>query len=255
MITEWTHAQKVCSVAMKISFEKEHFQTALRTPRLKIFRQLKIYQRFLWRGNIPTFSNRGSLYRSNSDPGSAVDSLVAAITGNTTDDMLWALLKGISNHFAMDLCSEVGIGVHLTKAAIMMMDLGDIKSAERLLRLVQRRHQDKHLCFCNSILGQYVEEGARDLCGKSLRKLSALSVFQPARARIAAHSLLCLSCMERLMDVLRNLQMVRFIEIVDASPICAMNSLAGLPKSVKVVSARSHLVGATGRTGLAACAP
>lgn len=168
---------------------------------------------------------------------------MAAITGNATDDMLWAVLKGVSNHFGMDLCSEVGIGVDLTKAAIMMMDLGEIKSAERFLRLVQRHKQQEHPCFCNNILRQYVDEGARDMCGKSLRKLSALSVFQPTRLRIAAHSLLRgEQSMGRLKDVLRSLPMVRSIEMGDAPPIYMMMFLAGLPPTVKVVSAPSHIV-------------
>ena len=181
---------------------------------------------------------------------------MAAITGNATDDMLWAVLKGVSNHFGIDLCSEVSIGVDLTKAAIMMMDLGEIKSAERFLRLVQRHKQQEHPCFCNNILRQYVDEGARDMCGKSLRKLSALSVFQPTRLRIAAHSLLRGEpSMGRLKDVLRSLPMVRSIEMGDAPPIYMMMFLAGLPPTVKVVSAPSHIVEARPKLNVYHCLP
>jgi len=180
------------------------------------------------------------VYRS--DPGGAVDSLVAAITGSATDDMLSAVLEGISKHFGMDLCSEVGIGVDLRKAAIMMMDLGEIKSAERLLRLVQRHNQEQHPCFCDNILHQYVEQGALDMCGKSLQKLSTLSVFQPTHARIAAHTLFNDKSLERLAGVLPSLPRVRFVEMVDAvdfSFIHAMIFLGrGLPPTVKVVSLR-----------------
>lgn len=160
--------------------------------------------------------------------------------------MLWAVLKGILNHFGRDLCSIVGIGKEITNAAMMMMDLGDINSAQRFLRLVLRRSRDRHPCFCNNVLLQYVEEGAREMRGKSLRKLSARSVFQPTQALIA-HAV-SNDAMERLTNVLPSLPMVRFISMADAFPTQAMKFLAAFPPTVQVVSARSHLVGATGRT-------
>lgn len=176
----------------------------------------------------------GSLYLSDRyrvNPAGALDSLLAAIRGNTTDDMLGAILRGILSHFGQDLCSQVGAGEHLKNAAMMMMNLGDIKLAARFLRLVQQHNQKYYLCFCNNIWSQYIVEGDRGMCGKSLVSLSRLSVFQPTHARIAAHTL-----WRRLINVLPSFPTVRFIEMVDASPIRALTFLAGLPPTVKVVS-------------------
>jgi len=168
---------------------------------------------------------KGSLQRSN-----ALDLLVAAITGNTTDDMLWAVLTGI-------LRLNDGVVGNFTNTAIMMMDLGDIKSARRLLSVVQQRDLPFHTRLCNDILDQYIEQGARDMCSKSLKKLSD-SVFQPTHTLIAAHTLLSLrkDSTKRLLDLLPSFPTMRFIEMFDASPIHAMRLLQSLPPTVKVVS-------------------
>lgn len=156
-----------------------------------------------------------------------------------------ALLKGILEHFGGDLCSGA-IGKHLGKAALMMMELGDIYSSERFFKLVLRENQGKLPCFCNTILRVYIKDGAREICGKTLRKLAARSLFQPTDALITRNALMNQYSRERLMtDVLPSLPMVRFIETTEPFPNDAMEFLAGLPPNVKVVSARSHLVGAT----------
>ena len=87
------------------------------------------------------------------------------------------------------------------------------------------------------------------MCVKSMRKLAALSVFRPTRALVSQNELLDHKTRKGLMDVLPSLPTVRFIKMVDADPISAMKFLAGVPPTVKVVSAWSHLVGATGRKG------
>jgi len=177
--------------------------------------------------------------------------------------MVWAVLKGILYHFqgSLDLCSKSDIAVELTKAAMMMMDLGDIKSAQRFLSVVQRQNRKKHACFCNIILRQYVED-VREMRGKSLKKLSDLSVFQPTKASIAAQNpprqnhvtrlpgllpsfqtVIATQNLYRLnilTDVLPSFPTVRFISFADASPTHAMKFLAALSPTVKAMSARSH---------------
>ena len=167
---------------------------------------------------------------------SALDSFVAAITGNTTDDMVWAVLRGILYHSrgSLDLCSKSNIVEELTNAAMMMMDLGDIKSAQRFLRVVQQHNPKKYACFCNIILLQYVED-FREMRGKSLKKLSDLLVFQPTQAVIAAGNFLSQNDVKGLPDV-PIFPTVRFISMADALPTHAMKFLATLPPNVKVVS-------------------
>lgn len=239
MIAERTNAQKVSALKLKWHLYSNCFPYS---P-IENHSTAQNLSTCAW-GKFPdAFSNRGSLYLSDRyrvNPAGALDSLLAAIRGNTTDDMLGAILRGILSHFGQDLCSQVGAGEHLKNAAMMMMNLGDIKLAARFLRLVQQHNQKYYLCFCNNIWSQYIVEGDRGMCGKSLVSLSRLSVFQPTHARIAAHTL-----WRRLINVLPSFPTVRFIEMVDASPIRALTFLAGLPPTVKVVSARSHLVGAT----------
>ena len=193
-------------------------------------------------GKFPdAFPNQGSLQASDSRRSDtpALDSLLYAIHGNTTNDMLWAVVKGVSNYFGGDLCSEVDTHEDLKTAAMTLLDLGDIKLAERFFRLVQSNSKENHPCFCNEILRQYIEDGARDMCGRSLGKLAALSVFQPNHLLVAKLFRLNQNSRERVMDVLPSLP-VSFIEMVDVFPIPAMKFLAGLPPSVQVVSAQSH---------------
>ena len=117
------------------------------------------------------------------------------------------------------------------------MDLGNIKSALRFLRLVQLKKQKSHQCFCNNILDQYAKDGARDMCGKSLKKLSEQSAFLPTRMLIPAQNMSSEHFLTRLTDVMPSLLTLRFIEMADAFPIHALKFLVGLPQTIKVVSA------------------
>lgn len=125
---------------------------------------------------------------------SAADVVLAAIVGNATDGMLQAMLGGIVDLFPdVFSCSESfylenrnthdsadNLQLHLVGRAGKMLDLGEINLTSRFLQAVRTHSGTGHECFCNAILNLYVWQGAQEVFGNSLCKLSG-SIFGPTR--------------------------------------------------------------------------